>query len=141
MSSEAPRVAVLAVLVSHLQTENHLQGPRKLCLFSYTSLGSVSSSVDSVAGSCGCGGDWSFPFQETSGPALCFPSGRDVRSARLPRRQTRVPAAFRSPAHYKRLFASCLTGSPVAFLLRDSRSLRHVSSKLRQRDVFRCDIL
>ncbi|XP_024906684.1 protein ZGRF1 [Pteropus alecto] len=46
--------------------------------------------------------------QEISDSELCFPSGQKVKSARLPRRQTCIPAVFQSPAHYKRLFASCL---------------------------------
>ncbi|KAK1342256.1 hypothetical protein QTO34_015012 [Cnephaeus nilssonii] len=46
--------------------------------------------------------------QEISVSELCFPSGREIRSALLPRRQTRVPAAFRSPAHYKQVFSACL---------------------------------
>ncbi|XP_015427004.1 PREDICTED: protein ZGRF1 [Myotis davidii] len=46
--------------------------------------------------------------QEISVSELCFPSGREVTSAPLPRRQTRVPAVFQSPAHYKQVFTSCL---------------------------------
>ncbi|XP_070273142.1 5'-3' DNA helicase ZGRF1 [Myotis yumanensis] len=52
---------------------------------------------------------WSLtPFQEINVSELCFPSGRERTSAPLPRRQTRVPAAFQSPTHYKQVFTSCL---------------------------------
>ncbi|XP_059551406.1 protein ZGRF1 [Myotis daubentonii] len=46
--------------------------------------------------------------QEINVSELCFPSGREIISAPLPRRQTRVPAVFQSPAHYKQVFTSCL---------------------------------
>nr|KAF6309975.1 zinc finger GRF-type containing 1 [Pipistrellus kuhlii] len=46
--------------------------------------------------------------QEINVSELCFPSGREMWSALLPRRRTRVPASFRSPAHYKQVFTACL---------------------------------
>ncbi|XP_005397152.1 PREDICTED: protein ZGRF1 isoform X1 [Chinchilla lanigera] len=45
--------------------------------------------------------------QEISSSELCFPSGENLKSA-LPKRQTRVPAVFQSPAHYRQTFSACI---------------------------------
>ncbi|XP_023565935.1 protein ZGRF1, partial [Octodon degus] len=67
--------------------------------------------------------------QEISSSELCFPSRQKLESP-LPQRQTRVPAAFQSPAHYRQTFMSCITEHLNILLFGLAQRLHRALSKV-----------
>ncbi|XP_037686413.1 protein ZGRF1 [Choloepus didactylus] len=61
---------------------------------------------------------------------LSFPSGQETKSAYLPQRQIRIPAVFRSTAHYKQIFTACLIEHLNILLFGLSQRLQKALSKV-----------
>nr|XP_023420114.1 protein ZGRF1 [Cavia porcellus] len=90
----------------------------------------ITPRIQEARGAAGSPGHGRQGCQEMSSSELCFPSGQRLESAPLPRRQTCVPAVFRSPAHYRQTFTACITEHLNILLFGLAQRLRRALSKV-----------